>query len=130
MSEKNERFDIKKFPKKLINSLDTVVLVLDLDGNIVWVSDKWKEITGLENGKVLGRSIDEILKDGSCTQCPDKVSFTLKEICTKYGKVLVAHKTNGFEQACDTFNGIMGKNKTVIERIRKSWSKTQVELMT
>lgn len=130
MSEKSERFDIKKFPKKLMNSLDTVIIVLDLDGNIVWVNDRWKEITGLENGKILGRSIGEILKDGSCAQCPDKVTFALKEISTNFGKVLIAHRTNGFEHACNTFNGVVGKNKTVIERIRQSWSRMEVELMT
>jgi len=148
MSEKSERFDIEKFPKKIMNSLDTVMIVLDSDGNIVWVNDRWKEITELENGKVLGRSINEVLKDGgscaqcpdevtfvkddgSCSQCPDKVTFALKVICsTNYGKVLMAHRTNGFEHACNTFNGVVGENKTVIERIRKSWSRTEVELMT
>jgi transcriptional regulator with PAS, ATPase and Fis domain len=114
-----------------MNSFDTVVIVIDSLGNIVWVNEKWKEITKLSNGHIIGKSIDEVIKNGDCTHCPDQVSFSLKEIITNYGKVLIAHRTNGLEHACDTFNGIMGKNKMVIERMRKSWSmKEQAIQMT
>ena len=122
MSEKTERFDIEKFPKKIMNSLDSPVIVVDVDGNIVWVNQKWQDITKLSNGAILGKNISDVLRDGDCHHCPGNVTFKLHEITTDYGKVLIARRTDGFEIACNTFNGIAQKNKVVLERMVKTWS--------
>ena len=117
----SEMFDIKKFPSKLMNSLDSAVIVLNIDGNIVWVNDRWRYITGLSNGEVVGRHIDEVMEDGSCKNCSIKCDFWIKEVKTDYGKVIVAQRTNGLESEYKKFDGLVKDNKLKLERMRKIW---------
>jgi len=120
----SEMFDLKKFPSKLMNSLENAVIVLNSSGNIVWVNAKYKELTSLSDSEVLGRHIDEVMKDGSCIPCHVKCEFWIKEVETNYGKVLVAQRTNGLEHEYKKFDGIFKENTMKLKRM-KTWLATQ-----
>ena len=114
-----EKFDRKKWPGKLLDYSNDIVIVIEKpSANIVWVNKKFLQLGDISvlNKKavyILGDRFDMIRIRG---EVKGKVKFY--EIKTDFGIVLIGNITNGMELEFSKFSNFLASNKERVQKIK------------
>ena len=119
-----EEFDIKNWPRKLMDELDEMVVVVS-DGKIKWVNRKFEEMIGRHQNKVVAKYLEDFVNGNKMFSESCHTEVSIKQVFTKFGQVLFMKRTNGFEQEVCKFNTIADENRLTLTRITKLCQKTQ-----
>jgi len=113
-------FNIEKWPKKLMDSCDNLVIVVS-EGKIKWVNKKFREVTGLSDSDVLDCVVENLVGQNGRVEFKGRKICTIRceEVSTCFGRVLLGTKTNGLNEEYERFNTFLNGNKEKVEKIWK-----------
>ena len=86
-----EEFDIEKWPEKIMNSCDNIVIAASR-GKIKWVNQRFKEVTCVSEKEIVGSVVESVMgEDYNMIKIKEVfIKITSREIPVCFGRVFIA----------------------------------------